>query len=85
MNGSLAYRPSHMPYAFDAKVAFGPFFGGTIELFGGYAKADDQLMPVAGGIYPAGGVWESVDIKGYGYVARIGYDKGRTFAVSASY
>ncbi len=85
MNGSLAYRPSHMPYAFDAKVAFGPFFGGTIELFGGYAKADDQLMPVAGGIYPAGGVWESVDIKGYRYGARIGYDNGRTFAVSASY
>lgn len=85
MNGSLAYRPSHMPYAFDAKVAFGPFFGGTIELFGGYAKADDQLMPVMGGIYPAGGVWESVDIKGYRYGARIGYDNGRTFAVSASY
>lgn len=85
MNGSLAYRPSHMPYAFDAKVAFGPFFGGTIELFGGYAKADDQLMPVAGGIYPAGGVWESIDIKGYRYGARIGYDNGRTFAVSASY
>ena len=85
MNGSLAYRPSHMPYAFDAKVAFGPFFGGTIELFGGSAKADDQLMPVAGGIYPAGGVWESVDIKGYRYGARIGYDNGRTFAVSASY
>lgn len=85
MNGSLAYRPSHMPYAFDAKVAFGPFFGGTVELFGGYAKADDQLMPVVGGIYPAGGVWESVDVKGYRYGARIGYDNGRTFSISASY
>lgn len=85
MNGSLAYRPGHMPYAFDAKVAFGPFFGGTIELFGGYAKADDQLMPVVGGIYPAGGVWESVDVKGYRYGARIGYDNGKTFAVNVAY
>lgn len=85
MNGSLAYRPSHMPYAFDAKVAFGPFFGGTVELFGGYAKADDWLMPVVGGIYPAGGVWQSLDIRGYRYGARIGYDNGRTFAVNLSY
>lgn len=85
MNGSVAYRPSHMPYAFDATVAFGPFLGGTFELFGGYAKADDRLMPVLGGIYPAGGLWESVDVKGYRYGARLGYDNGKTFAVSASY
>lgn len=85
MNGSVAYRPSHTPYAFDATVAFGPFLGGTFELFGGYAKADDQLMPVLGGIYPAGGLWEAVDVKGYRYGARLGYDNGKTFAVSASY
>lgn len=85
MNGSLAYRPAHMPYAFDAKVAFGPFFGGTVELFGGYAKADDWLMPVVGAIYPAGGVWQSLDLRGYRYGVRIGYDNGHTFALNASY
>lgn len=85
MNGSVAYRPSHTPYAFDAKVAFGPFFGGTVELFGGYARANDWLMPVVGGIYPAGAVWESVDVKGYHYGVRLGYDNGKNIAVSVSY
>lgn len=85
MNGSVSYRQSHVPYALDAKMSFGPFFGGTIELFGGYAKADDWLLPVLNGVYPAGAVWESVDVKGYHYGIRIGYDNGKNVAVSASY
>lgn len=85
MNGSVAYRASHMPYALDARMVFGPFFGATVELFGGYAKADDYLMPVAGDIYPAGAVWQSLDVKGYHYGVRFGYDNGKTFALNASY
>ncbi|MDE6393942.1 MAG: hypothetical protein K2K77_01260, partial [Duncaniella sp.] len=85
MNGSLAYRASHMPYALDARMVFGPFLGATVELFGGYAKADDYLMAVASDIYPAGAVWQSLDIKGYHYGVRIGYDSGKAFALKASY
>ena len=85
MNGSVAYRASHMPYVLDARMVFGPFFGTTVELFGGYAKADDYLMPVAGDIYPAGAAWQSLDIKGYRYGARIGYDNGKNIAFRASY
>lgn len=85
MNGSVAYRTSHAPYVFDARIVFGPFFGTTVELYGGYAKADDYLMAVAGDIYPAGAVWESLDVKGYRYGVRLGYDNGKTFALSASY
>ena len=85
MNGSVAYRASHMPYAIDARMVFGPFFGTTVELFGGYAGANDYLMPVAGDIYPAGAVWQSLDVKGYHYGVRFGYDNGKTFALKASY
>ena len=85
INGSVAYRQSHIPYAIDGKIALGPFFGGTVELFGGYAKADNWLMPVANDIYPAGAVWESTDVTGYHYGIRLGYDNGKTFAMNVSY
>lgn len=85
MNGSIAYRHSHIPYALDAKIAFGPFFGGSIELFGGYARANDWLMPVVNSIYPAGAVWQPVDICGYHYGVKIGYDNGKNLAVSVKY
>lgn len=85
MNGSIAYRQSHIPYAIDGKIAFGPFFGGSVEIFGGYAKANNWLMPIVSGIYPAGAVWEGVDVEGYLYGIRLGYDSGKAIAASASY
>lgn len=36
---------SSIPFAADLKLTFGPFHGASIELFGGYAAANDWLMP----------------------------------------
>lgn len=41
----FTYGTSKLPITFDAGVVVGPWHGAYVELFGGYAKADDWLMP----------------------------------------
>lgn len=84
-NGCFAYKASHIPQAYDARIALGPVFGASLELFGGWAKANDWLMPVMGQVGPTAGMWEALDVKGYHYGVRLSYDNGRTFGLSASY
>ncbi|MDE6369890.1 MAG: hypothetical protein K2K92_00190 [Duncaniella sp.] len=84
-NGCIAYKASHVPQAYDARIALGPAFGASLELFGGWAKANDWLMPVMGHVGPASGMWEALDVKGYHYGVRLAYDNGKTFGLSASY
>lgn len=47
MSPSVAYDFSHRPITFDASVKIGPFTGFSLELFAGYAVANDWLMPLA--------------------------------------
>ena len=42
----MAYDQSELPLVVDAGVSFGPFVDATIELFGGYAMANDWYMPI---------------------------------------
>lgn len=84
LNPQFAYSRSHTPYIIDGKVAFGPFLGATAELFGGYAKANDWLMPTASAFIGAGGLaFDALNVSGYRFGVGIGYDNGSTLGLSA--
>lgn len=85
LNPTIAYSRSHAPYIIDGKVAFGPFLGATLTLFGGYGRANDLLMPVAAGYETPGLVMEPLRVSGYRYGLSLGYDNGATIAFSASW
>lgn len=85
LNGSLAYSQSHIPYAFDGKVALGPFLGTSIEFFGGYAKADKWLMPTLTGHYAGGQLFDRVDLSGWHFGAAIGYEYRKIASARISY
>lgn len=85
-NASVAYPQSHIPYNIDGKITIGPFYGAYIDLFGGYAKANDWLMPVATyGFFPGGQVFEPADISGWHAGAAIGYDYRKILSARVSY
>lgn len=81
----MAYKPSHIPYAIDARMSVGPFFGAYLEVFGGYAKASDWLMPVISTAYPGFGVFDSADLSAWHAGAAVGYDYRDIFSLRASY
>ncbi|MDE6377215.1 MAG: hypothetical protein K2K72_00550, partial [Duncaniella sp.] len=84
INPQMAYSRSHAPCVVDAKIAFGPFLGASVELFGGYAKANDWLMPVASTLMSAGGLtFDPLNVSGYRFGVGIGYDNGTTLSFSA--
>lgn len=85
LNPSLAYKRSHTPFIVDARLAFGPFLGGTVEVFGGYVRANDWLMPVAATYETGGLAFEGLKMSGYRYGVRLGYDNGGSLAFSASW
>lgn len=85
INGSMAYADTRVPYRFDGKLAFGPFLGGTVELFGGYAKADRALVATHSLLSDANGPLDQVNIKGWHLGVAAGYDNGKNIAVRASY
>lgn len=73
INPTIAYGVSNIPYSVDLGIVAGPFRGFSIELFGGYAKANNWLMP--GNNLSGYGNFEGVDIKGwhFGLKARYSY------------
>lgn len=85
LNPLFAYASSHIPYDLQGRLTFGPFFNTTLEVFGGYAKADDWLMPVMSGLAPGGAIFRAMDVKGWRFGASLGYDNGSTWAVKATY
>jgi opacity protein-like surface antigen len=47
MTGNMVYQNSHVPITIDGGFVVGLFKGFTFEAFGGYARANDWLMPMA--------------------------------------
>lgn len=45
MNAAWQYQRSHVPVTFDLGMNIGPFAGFSARIFGGYAVANDWLMP----------------------------------------
>ncbi|MCM1076709.1 MAG: hypothetical protein NC411_05050 [Bacteroides sp.] len=81
----MAYGQSHIPYNLDARFSVGTLFGGYLELFGGYAKANDWLMPVFSESYPGYGIYDPVDLSAWHVGAAIGYDYRKVFSLRLSY
>ena len=75
-----AYSNSHIPFTLDASVTVGPFSGAYLELFGGYAKANNWMMPSFQSMTPIVGM----DVKGWHAGAALGYRYGAKFDMRAS-
>lgn len=67
------YGNSHIPFTFDASVTVGPFKGAYAELFGGYARANDWLMPG----YFHSGVLQTFNVRGWHGGLALGYRHGK--------
>lgn len=81
----MSYNPSHIPYAIDGRLTFGPFLGAYAEIFGGYAKANNWLMPIISDAYPGLGLFESTDVSAWHAGAAIGYSYRDLLSFRASY
>lgn len=67
----FAYGSSTIPFSLDVGVVVGPWRGAYIELFGGYAKADDWLMPNNVNMT---NIYLPTDIKGWHGGAKVGFN-----------
>lgn len=79
---SMAYQNSKLPYVIDAGVNIGPFKNATLEIFGGYARANDWYMPcVESGVHKM----ESIDLDGWHLGVAASYNYKDIAKVRASY
>lgn len=58
-----AYENSHIPFTIDARLVFGSWKGFSMEVFGGYARANEWLMPTV--ISGSDLTFNAIDIKGW--------------------
>lgn len=79
---SMAYQNSKLPYIIDAGINVGPFKNATLELFGGYAKANDWYMPA---IINGENVMNEVDLGGWHFGVAASYNYKDMAKVRASY
>lgn len=77
----LAYENSHIPFTANIGLTVGPFSGASLELFGGYAIANDWLMPAMS----KGGFFMPIDMKGWYGGARLRYKYRDIVDFSASF
>lgn len=68
----MAYQNSHIPLTVNAGITAGPFKGGWIKLYGGYARANDWLMPAV--TSPGILSFYALDIKGIHGGVAMGYN-----------
>ncbi len=88
----VRYGRSHVPVVVEAGVNIGPFAGASVEIFGGWAKANDWLM--INGYYTTangssedegfGGGFAAADISGAHVGLRASYDWRDVVSVSAT-
>lgn len=77
----LAYENSHIPFTANIGLIIGPFTGASLELFGGYAVANDWLMPAMS----EGSFFMPIDMKGWHGGARLRYKYRDIVDFSASF
>lgn len=83
----MQQQRSHVPLTLDGGVCIGPFAGIGVEIFGGWARANDWLMPAMAGmnLSPTGTpLFLPVDIKGAHAGVRASYDYRSIVHVNAS-
>ena len=85
----MAYDQSELPMVADAGVIFGPFKGATLEVFGGYAFANDWYMPIVDIDEQLYGNYnkkmEQVDMRGWHVGAAASYSYKNWGKISARY
>jgi hypothetical protein len=86
------YDRSFVPVTADLGINIGPFKGASLELRGGYAKANDWLMPTYGtwaananGLVAGITTFQALDIKGWHAGATLSYAYRDLVKVHASY
>lgn len=79
----MAYRNSHIPFTFDLGMTLGSWRGAYLQLGGGYARANDWLMPVT----DMSGVtlFKPVNMRGLHWRVEAGYAYRRYGSISVSY
>jgi hypothetical protein len=89
LSSALSYEMSSVPITADLGVTIGPVRGVTFQLFGGWAKAKEWLMPgVINEIYVSdsyANIFHAQDIKGFHYGVKIGYQHKDLFNLHASF
>ncbi len=73
------FQNSHIPFTLDGTLVFGPFKGGYFEIFGGYAKANNWIMPFKEAID-----LEGVNVSGWHAGMTAGYRRGEKFEAKVS-
>ena len=78
------YGLSQTPLSIEGGWNIGPFSGFTVGVFGGYAKVNNWLMPVA---FNSGGTFRTeyapLDVKGWHAGAELAYEYKNLFKISA--
>lgn len=77
----ICYRNSHVPVTLDAGFMVGPFKSAYVKVFGGWAKANDWLMP---SYYKNGIGMRQIDIDGWHAGIALGYSYRRIADIEVS-
>lgn len=100
MSVAQGHKFSEVPFTADLKLAFGPFYGASFELFGGYAVANDWLMPdLADVSYDInyhnpdadpnriiyGSLYQGVDLRAFRYGAKFNWKYDKHVEASIKY
>lgn len=76
----VAEENSHIPVTLDGGIVFGPFKGGYLEIFGGWAKANEWLMPFRDNYMTI----TRVNVSGWHGGVALGYRYGSKFEAKLS-
>lgn len=95
MSVAQGYKFSEVPFTADLALTFGPFYGASVKLFGGYAVANDWLMPDvlsgAAGPNPSsnrlyyGSMFNAVDLRAVHYGAEFAWKYNKNIEASVKY
>lgn len=97
MSVAQGFKFSEVPFTADLSLTFGPFYGASVEIFGGYAVANNWLMPDAADVTGALGItdvtdrpvyatmFEAVDLRALHYGARFSWKYNRNIEASVKY
>lgn len=99
MSVAQGFKFSDVPFNAELKLAFGPFYGASVELFGGYAIANDWLMPDAADITDRTGIvsiddpermvfsamYNPVDLRAAHYGAKFSWKYNKNIEASVKY
>lgn len=99
MSVAQGVKFSEVPFTADLRLTFGPFYGASVELSGGYAMANDWLMPDAADVITRDGVvayddpehtvyasmFSTVDLRAFHYGAKFTWKYSSKIEASVKY